>query len=158
MADIYLTVQRFRAATVLRDVQLSELERNYPEFLTTNIELISREIEERLRHKYAIPFPERHATIEKWIIGLLQPLAAAKIGIEPNDSIVNLIEKRADLVEEQLKDAAAVNSPNATNWNLPIKDAKDQSGIVKGGPFGYGEHSPYDWTDRQIETVGRDRG
>ena len=146
MAESYVSAQRFRTLTVIPLTRLDVLEREHAGWLEANLEQRSRQIEDRLRHKYAIPFPSRHATVEGWIVALVQLDALVRIGVEPSDLLFATVEKKAELTEAQLNDAS---DPESARWNLPLRDSRDASGIVKGGPKSYSESSPYTWTDVQ---------
>jgi hypothetical protein len=146
MSDPYLTVDRFIDLTDLSEQSVRELADINPNYLPANIDQSLRSIEDRLRHKYAIPFPPNHATIEGWIVCIVQSRAINRIGTLPNDQTPERIFKLAEQTDADIKEAS---NPQSANWNLPLITATDASGIVKGAPFGYAESSPYTWTDVQ---------
>lgn|SRR5512133_900986 len=142
----YLTTERFCDLTVLAEERIQELFVRRPRFLETHCDMALRNIEDRLRHKYAIPFPPSHPTIEGWIVSIVQPKAALKVGIDPGDPGYVEMVRLSTEVNLELTDASDMQS---SRWNLPRISAQDPSAIAKGEPFGYSEASPYDWTDRQ---------
>jgi len=145
-----VTFARFRQLTLLPSSRVDELERVSPGFVDGHLELRSRALEDRLRHKYAIPLPTGHATIDGWIVAEVQRFAAVKIGIDPSDLLFEEIRAAAELAEEQIKDAS---DPKSERWNIPLVTARDGSAIAKNAPLGYSEASPWAWTDEQLEAL-----
>ena len=142
----YLTVERFNDLSVLAEERVQELCTRRPAFLDTQFDVALRSIEDRLRHKYVVPFPPAHPTIEGWIVSIVQPKAALKVGIDPGDPGYVEMVRLSTEVNLELTDASDMQS---SRWNLPRIPAQDASAIAKGEPFGYSEASPYDWTDGQ---------
>ena len=147
---VYLTLELYRDLTVLDEVRIDALYQRRPTFFARNFEMVSRQLEDRLRHKYNVPFPENHSTIQGWIVALVDPVAAIKVGLTPTDELFGMVRERAATAETQITDAS---NPQSANWNLPLKGSEDASAISKGGPFGYAEASPYDCIDVQWEAV-----
>jgi hypothetical protein len=134
----------------LADERVDELIQKNANYLLANLEQVSRSIEDRLRHKYVIPFPAGHATIEGWVIAIVQTRALLRAGIDPSDQSYSEVVKLAEQADTQITEAS---DPQSAKWNLPLITATDGSAISKGAPFGYSESSPYTWTDVQMETV-----
>lgn len=151
MADrVYLSLDVYRDLSVLDSDRIDELHARRPTFFDRNFWSVSRQIEDRLRHKYAVPFPLDHATIQAWITAIVDLPASARIGVAPTDDLFATVMARATAVEAQLVTASDLQSATV---NLPLKDATDPSAISKGAPFGYAEASPYDCLDVQYEAV-----
>lgn len=146
MASSYVTTQRFILLTTIVEERIAELRARSPGYLEAILEAESRNLEDSLRHRYAIPFPSNHPTIEKWIVLLVQPEVALKAGYDPNDVAYQGFVRLYDVAREQIAMAA---KPESTGVSLPLVSAQDSSAISKGGPFGYAESSPYTWTDEQ---------
>jgi hypothetical protein len=148
MVDSYIIdVPRFTTLTIIKPWRLVELEKHHPGFLAAHLEQETASIEDQLRHRYVVPFPARHKTIEKWVTAIVQRDALLEIGVEGNDTLWVEVVARAELAEKQIAEAADTQS---AKWNLPLRDGKDATGIAKGGPLGYAETSPFDWTDQQV--------
>jgi len=148
MAEGYVTADRFIDLTVLAEERVAELNVRNPNYLPANIEHVLRTIEDRLRHKYAIPFPPAHPTIEGWIVCIVQARAALRVGIDPGDPGYAECVRLAEQADTQIAEAS---KPESAAWNIPLISATDGSAISKGAPFGYAEASPYTWTDVQYE-------
>lgn len=146
MASSYVTTQRFLLLTIIVEERVAELRDRSPGFLEAILEQVSRTVEDRLRHKYAVPFPPNHSTIEGWIVAIVQSRVAIKIGVDPSDPMYAEIVRVAQEAHAEIADASNLQS---SGWNLPLLSAQDSSAISKGGPFGYAESSPYTWTDEQ---------
>lgn len=146
MASGYVTVKRFELVTDLVEERVMELRARSPGYLEAALEQVARTIEDRLRHKYTIPFPPEHPTIERWIVTIVQSRAAIKIGIDPADPMYAEIVRLAQETHAEIAEASNLQS---SGWNLPLISAQDSSAISKGAPFGYAESNPYTWTDEQ---------
>lgn len=146
MALSYVDLSRFRALSVLDSARVDDLEARRPGFVLAQCELRSRDVEDKLRLRYRIPFPERHSTIERWIVWLVNVEVAFAIGFDNIDTGVELLREAATKAETEI--AAAAN-PAIPAINLPLVDRTDASAISKGGPRGYSESSPYTWISRQ---------
>jgi hypothetical protein len=148
MAVSYIEFQRYRTLSELPKGRIDTFEKREPGIILAKLEQNSRLVEDRLRHKYTIPFPERHSTIEGWIVGLTDPWLLNQIGYDSqdNDPIPGRIDKLETKVHEDLTDAT---DPASNKWNLPRKDGKDPTAISKGAPRAYSENSPYTWIRRQ---------
>jgi hypothetical protein len=150
MASSILDFQRYRALSELPKGRIDAYENKERGNILIKLEQNSRKVEDRLRHKYVIPFPERHSTIDGWIVALTDPWLLNQIGYDAqeNDPLpdrIALLEKQAN---DELSDAA---DPMSNKWNLPRKDGKDPTGIVKGAPRASSERGPYP----MIRRIGR---
>lgn len=122
-------------------------------YIDVQLEDWSREIDDRLRKRYAVPFtspPPR--IILRWLTVIVTPAVYRKRGANPNDPTLELFEKdKADALAE-LREAA--DSQNGL-FEIPLRDDEPQgSGVTKASPRAYTETSPYVWQDAQAE-VGR---
>ena len=87
----------------------------------------------------APPVPE---IILGWLTAFVTDAVATRHGINPNDPLYKRITDLVTKSEEQLQQAA--NSKDGL-WDLPqVEDLG--SAVNTGGPRGYSESSPYQWT------------
>jgi hypothetical protein len=86
-----------------------------------------------------------------WLVRISTLDAYLRRGFDPSSRQDAEIVKAAEAARAEVKEAADAQDGL---WDLPLRqDAPGTSGITAGGPLGYAEASPYDWTDRQIEAV-----
>jgi hypothetical protein len=144
----YLDVQRYRTLSELPKGRIDAYEARNEGVIVAKLEQNSRKVEDRLRHKYTIPFPERNITIQGWIVALTDPWLLGQIGYDAqeNDPLPGRIEKLEEKAEAEL---TAATDPASNQWNLPRTDGKDPTAISKGAPNAYSENSPYTWIRRQ---------
>lgn len=157
MATIYLTLDKFIAATVMPDEFVLEVENRYPGWIEGQLALWSRWIEARLRKLYETPFaahdvvPIEEATppqIQLWLSQIVAVEAWLKRGVDLNDAQFEKISERGDTARAEILEAA--NSVN--NWfDLPLKTDADGSAITHSTPNVYSERSPYVAFDAQQE-------
>jgi hypothetical protein len=100
----------------------------------------------------APPVPE---TILKWLTFLVTEDVATRHGINPNDPLAIRITEKAKLAEAELLEAA-----NTQTGLFDLPSSEDEgSAIDTGGPRGYSQQSPYEWTYLQAAAAyGRGRG
>ena len=148
----YLDVAAFRLRTVMPGEDVDALEVTYPGFLAAKIAEASAWLNGRLRKRYVVPFaapvPE---IVLSWLVRVVTLDAYLRRGFDPSSKQDQEIIKAATDAKAEVKEAA--DSKDGL-WDLPLReDAQGTSGVAAGGPLGYAEASPYDWTDRQIEAV-----
>lgn len=127
--------------------QVQELESRYPNFVKTQLTVISGRIDSRLRvRRYAVPFEAPYPpTVRLWLNDLATLRCYLRMGVKPTDEQFSEIKNLADVAEAQITEAAdAVNG----KFDLPMRADTTTSGIT-GGPLGYSEQSPYTGADRQ---------
>lgn len=153
MASVaYLDLAGFRALTIMPGEDVDALELRYPGWIAAQLLQESAWLDSRLTKRYASPFASPYPTaLLGWLTKLVTVRAYFKRGVDPLDAQYATAKEDADSVKTETLEAA--NSDIAL-FELPVKANNDASGVVKGGPFGYSEQSPYAWTDRQVE-IGR---
>lgn len=157
IADASLTAEDMLTVSIGKSgagVEMPELAidvRPTPTFVEARLAQIQALIEARLRKRYAIPFEEEvPETCKQWLVAIATPEIWPKLGWNPSsEQDATLIEDRKNALEE-IKEAA--NSEIAL-FELPLRQDidPDRNGVVKGGPLGYSEQSPYVGFDRQFE-------
>jgi hypothetical protein len=142
MALVYLDLQRYRSLSELPKGRIDAFEKKEPGNILVKLEQNSRKVEDRLRHKYVIPFPERHSTIDGWIVALTDPWLLNQIGYDAQegDPLPDRVDKLETQANAELTDAT---DPASNKWNLPRRDGKDPTGIGKGAPRASSERGPY---------------
>lgn len=131
---------------------IDELEALYPDITDRTATAVSGLFDARLRKRYAVPFRTPYPTslqmaVAAWVAYRLW----LKRGFNPSTAHGSAIERDYEDAKEWLREAA--DSQNGL-VELPLREEELGPGAVSaGGPLGYSEASPYDWTDRQIEQV-----
>ena len=98
----------------------------------------------------ATPVPE---TILQWLTAFVSDDVGTRHGINTNDPLWDRVQKRVDRANEQLEKAA--NSQEGL-WDLPVSEDQG-SAVDTGGPLGYSESSPYQWSYSQQASARRGR-
>lgn len=80
-----------------------------------------------------------------WMVALVTVDLYLKRGVNPQDPVIEMYRGAADKALAELKEAA--DSKDGL-FDLPTADDGD-SAVTTGGPLGYTETSPYEWTDKQ---------
>lgn len=138
------------------DVEEIEVRRSgYPE---TRMIANYRWVYARLAKRYAIPEPmvpsnDVPELVVDWCVALTTLDLYEFRGFNPESAQDALIAARATEVRGEVKEAA---DSETGLFELPLRaSSQATTGVTKGGPFGYSEASPYEWTDRQREDVRR---
>jgi hypothetical protein len=153
MATQYLECERYAALSEIQKERVTAFVSRRGADVNSKLELLSRFIEDKLRHRYAIPFPERHSTIEGWLVALVDPWALNQIGYDGRDDDPGPA-RIAKLEEAAKAEISAAGDPNSQQViNLPTRDGKDSSASTKGAPKAYSEPSPYTWIHVQARRV-----
>ncbi len=151
----YLDLDAFRARTLAPAVYVDDVEAAHAGWLDGQLAAWSRKIDSRLRKRYAVPFAEPNETVKEWLTQIVTLRLFLKRGVDANDEQFETIRQDAQDALAEIKEAA---DSEEGLFDLPLLDAADGSAISKGGPLGYGEASPYVWTDRQVATARDEDG
>ena len=149
-----LNLAGFREATLMPGPDVDALEGLEPGWLLGRLVRRTEWIYARLAKRYATPFDaaDPPGAAVDWVTDLVTWDAYLKRGVNPAAMQDSEVLKRFDTAKAEVKEAA--DSKDGL-FELPLRDASSPSGVVKGGPLGYSEASPYEWTDRQAERVSR---
>jgi hypothetical protein len=147
----YLNIAALKLRTVMPPEFLDAIETLQPGWVDAQLEQMSRWIDSRLMKRYAVPFIEPYPEVVRgWLARLVTFEAWQRRGWDPQDPQAVQVQRAAEQVREDVKEAAdAVTGL----YDLPTLDGK--SSISKPRTFGYTEQSPYVWADQQMIT-GRD--
>ena len=146
-ADRFL--ERFKLLTVMPAADVDDLENQHPGFLMAQFELWSGWLDTRLRKRYAAPFQAPYVpALEGWLASLVTLRAYIKHGIRQTDEQwPTIVEDDKTARAEVLEAAGSVTGL----FDLPLRANTTADGIVKGGPLGSSDASPYAGFDRQAE-------
>ena len=148
----YLTVDRFKQCSVIPSAYIDLIETGSPGWTLTQLELESARLDARLSKRYAVPFAAPvPPVVESWIAKIVTVSAYVKRGFDPTDPQGQMYVGDRDVALSEIKEAA--DAENGL-FDLPLRADTTASGIVKAGPRGYSEQSPYSFTDTQAN-VGR---
>jgi hypothetical protein len=144
----YLTIDELKLRAV-GFPWFDELERDYPGWLDAQLEQESRNIDSRLRKRYAVPFAlPAPAKACEWLARLVTHNSHYQRGFRASD------DESVELAKTSKTDALAEMKEAADSvvglYDLPL--ASGASGISKGGPQVYSEQSPYVGFDQQGQT------
>lgn len=146
----YLDLAGFKAITVMPAPDVDELEERVEDWIDGQLELVSADIDSRLRKRYAAPFSTPvPLTVKRWLARIVTRECYLKRGVDPLDPQWTSIEAAATKAEEEIKEAA---DSETGLFDLPLRADTTSTGISKGGPYGYSEQSPYVWTTKQART------
>lgn len=148
------TFDQFRDRTDMPVEDVDDLQQRQPGWLQGRVVGVYAEICARLKKRYQAPFaapiPE---VVLGWMTSIVTLSAYKKRGYNPTSAQDQEISKEADRAWAAVKEAA---DSEEGLYDLPLRqDAPGSSGVSQGGPFGYSEASPYEWTDVQREAVRR---
>lgn len=147
----YLTEDEFKERTIMPGEDLDVIKSLAPTWLARALEDFSSEIDARLRKRYKVPFTApAPAIVKRWLHVLVTPQAYRKRGVNPSDTQITSVDADAANALAEIKEAADCV---AGLFDLPLLDTADGSAIVKAGPLGYSEASPYTWMDVQADAI-----
>lgn len=148
----YLDLPGFRAETLMPGSDVDALDVRHPGWIAGQLESWSRQIDARLRKRYAVPFVAPYPiAVQGWLARIVTLRCYLKRGVDPNDAQFEVIKEDADNAVAEIKEAADAETGL---YDLPLIEGSSASGISKGGPRSYSEASPYVGFDVQ-ERVGR---
>lgn len=151
MADAYLDLDGFKARTVMPDVDVDGVEDVAPGWILQQLRSKSALINARLEKRYATPFKDPPPEVVcDWLTRLVTPLVYMKRGVNPADAQFAMVGEDAKTAIAELTEAA---DSEGGKFDLPLRADTTVRGVVNGGPYGYSEASPYDWTDAQQQAV-----
>lgn len=146
----YLTAAEFKSLTL---ATAERVERLPPDWLTNQLEHFSEHIDDRLRKRYAAPFAAPYPRIVRmWLCQLVTPRVYLKAGIDATDEQFVAVQADAGLANEQIEAAADAKEGL---YELPLRADLAGSGVTRGGPKAYTQHSPYAARD-DFDDLARD--
>lgn len=120
-------------------------------FVESRLVIETSRINSQLRKRYAAPFaapvPE---IVLGWLAAIVTPKLYERRGWDPADAQAVALLADAELARTELQQAA--DSVEGL-FDLPLRQDSTSTGIARGGPRGYAEASPYEWTDVQRDRV-----
>lgn len=148
----------FRTRSIMPEEDVDALWAARPGYLEAAVEGAMANITARLRKRYVTPFDPagvigpnpRPEIVVAWIAKLVTPEAYRARGVNPQDAEMKLIDDDRTNAIAEIKEAA---DAQGGLYDIPLLEAGDATGISKGGPLGYAEAGPYDWTDVQREAI-----
>lgn len=149
----------FRTRTLMPEADVDLIWAQRSGYLESAVAGAIKEIESRLRKRYLTPFDAagvvggpnpRLEIILRWLTMIVTPEAYRARGYNPQDPTMDQVEKDRERAYEQIKEAA---DEKDGLYDLPLRDSGDASGVIRGGPTGYSEPSPYDWRDVQADAI-----
>jgi len=112
---------------------------------------VSRIFDARLFKRYKTPFDPVPEVVRWHVAHVVVAALWKKRGFNPGSEQDALIERSKDEALAWLKEAA---DSKEGLIELPLREvAPDATGVVRGGPLGDSEQSPYDWVDKQTEAA-----
>lgn len=150
MATTYITVDEFKALSVMPSSTIESIESSSPGWIDTQLEYWSAQIDSRLRKRYEVPFASPYPiAVKGWLARIVTVRCFLKGGVDPSDLQFAEVKADADMALAEIKEAA---DSNTGLFDLPLRENTTDTGVSRGGPFGYSEASPYVWMDGQAET------
>jgi hypothetical protein len=151
----YLDVAGFKTYTVAPAEYVDIVEAAEPNWLEGQLEIWSRQIDAKLRKRYAAPFGEPvPITIKLWLSALVTWPLYLKRGIDPTDTMVSEVKEAHRDAWKEVCDAA---DQKEGRTDLPLRADTTATGITKGGPMSITEASPYTWTTVQRDAAELER-
>ncbi len=132
---------------------VNALEANRSGFITKRLEIRTGEIHARLAKRYATPFSSDSPpdAVVGWLVALVTLDAYMARGFNPGSEQDGIVVADSQRAQDAIKEAA---DSQTGLYDLPLRqDSVGTSGVTLGGPLGYSEASPYEWTDVQAEAV-----
>ncbi len=147
-------VQDFAERSSMPEDDVIEFWGRRPKLVEKTISGVRADIYGRLRKRYVTPMDPEPEALKRWIARIGTPEVYRARGVLPNDPTIAFMDEDRTRAYDEIKEAA--DSKDGL-FDLPLLDSADGTGISKGGPLGYSEPGPYEWTDHQAEEV-RQRG
>lgn len=149
MTTQYLTLAEFKSLSLMPSSDIDRVESESPGWIDSQLVYWSAQIDARLRKRYAAPFETPYPiAVQGWLARLVTVRLYLKRGVDPSDMQFDVIKLDAEQASAELKEAA----DSATGlFDLPLRQDTTDTGVSRGGPFGYSEASPYVWTDVQAD-------
>lgn len=142
----YADYETFRSLTIMPQGNVDALASAAPGWIDAQLDYWSRQIDSRLRKRYAVPFEDPYpSAVVGWLVRIVTVRAYMRFGVDANDLQFVEIRDDARAAFEEIQEAA---DSAVGLFDLPLIDG-GKSAISKGGPFVYSEASPYVWTDQQ---------
>lgn len=107
-------------------------------------------INARLRKRYDEAKLPTNRTVLAWCRDIVDFEVFLIRGGNPSSMQDALYKEKHDVAKAESKEAA---DSETGLFDLPLKQDVTDTGIVRGGPLGSSEDSPYAWTDQQIRGV-----
>ena len=149
----YLDKDTFANLTVMPPEYVDALESVYPGWLDAQLEAESSWMDALLRKRYGVPFQEPvPPVIRLWLARIVTLSAYIKRGVDATDEQYQDVRTAALDAKKELQEAA---NGNTGLFDLPLRADTTKSGVVRAGPFGYSEQSPYVWGSGQ-RRIGRE--
>lgn len=149
----YLSPAAFANLSVIPQEYLDAVEAAKPGWLAAQLEAESSLMDARFRKRYAAPFAEPVPEVVKlWLARIVTLTVYLRRGVDATDEQYQDIREAAAVAKKEILEAA---DSNVGLFDLPLRADTTKSGVVRTGPFGYSEQSPYAWMDEQAR-VGRD--
>jgi hypothetical protein len=144
----YLSLVEFKARSIMPPSDVDALETEAPGFVDEQIASASADVDSALSKRYATPIQGAvPRLVQLWVTRLVTLECYLRRGFNPSAEQDALVATAAERTRAELQQAADGN--NALR-ELPLRaDAAEASGVVKGGPFGYSEASPWVGFDLQ---------
>jgi phage gp36-like protein len=143
----YLTPAEFALYSTVPVEHTDALETVAPGWLAQQLETWSRQIDARLSKRYATPFTAPYPEVVKaWLARIVAVRVYLRRGVDATDLQFAEIQADGTRAFDEIKEAA---DSNVGLYDLPSVQGSTSSGVVRGGPFGYSEQSPYVWADGQ---------
>ena len=146
----YLDVAGFRARTGMPMADVDLVEQQEPGYIYGRLVAGSAKINAQLEKRYPAPFVEPvPEVVLDWLTDIVTIQVYLKRGVNPSDAQFQVFLDASNTAKEEI--AKAANSQTGL-FELPLV-TNAGSAISQGGPLGYSEASPYEWTDRQAEAI-----
>lgn len=143
----YLDLDGLKALSLLPDAAIDEIDSANPGWFSATLVERSAWINARLAKRYDAPFASPYPEIVTgWLAKMVTWRATFKRGYVPTDLSATQLKDDSDAAEKEVLEAA---NSEVGLYELPLRADTDESGVSKGGPYGYSEQSPYVWYDRQ---------
>lgn len=144
----YLDLAGFKDLSEMPATSIDELEVVHPGWVDAQLEYWSSQIDARLTKRYAAPFASPYPlAVKGWLARVVTVRALRRLGVDSTDEQYADMKADAEAAWAEIKEAA---DSNEGLYELPLRADTTETGISRGGPYGYAEQSPYVWTDKQV--------